>query len=194
MLRYYPPYQQPTGFAATLTHPNDSDQLVPEYLRSLDQNMSIVSGRPRAMPSEPSVAPINRRFADPIASPEMYYHPIDSLIKADYVDGNNVFPYIETVTPTVIPAQSAFASSSATSLTAQAHAVQSHSESELASPSTENDPATDSLPLCRLHYGAWKCMLCGQKLRRKQRAIVHYWSKHSTVRLSCSGRCGLIGW
>jgi hypothetical protein len=191
MLRYCLPYQQPVALAAALTPVKELDQLVPEDLKFLDQNMSIVSGRPTARPSEPTVTPMNTGFADPIASPEMYCHPFDSMIDATYVDGDIVLPCLETVTSIVIPAERAFAPS-----IAQAHVppVRGHSESELTSPNAESDPATDSLPLCKLSYGAWKCMLCGQELRRKQRGIAHYWSKHGNVRLSCSGRCGSIDW
>ncbi|CAG7848892.1 SubName: Full=Uncharacterized protein {ECO:0000313/EMBL:CCA70229.1} [Serendipita indica DSM 11827] len=38
--------------------------------------------------------------------------------------------------------------------------------------------------------GAWKCAICNKKLRRKQRALIHFMNKHGNVRLACNGMCG----
>lgn len=56
-----------------------------------------------------------------------------------------------------------------------------------------NRVAEESLPILRINHGAWKCALCGKELRRKQRAVMHYWNKHGDVRVSCRGRCGSAG-
>lgn len=56
----------------------------------------------------------------------------------------------------------------------------------------ESEPVTPSLPIVKLTFGAWKCVVCGAVLRRKHRAVVHFWNKHGGMRLSCIGRCGWI--
>ena len=58
----------------------------------------------------------------------------------------------------------------------------------------EKDLADVSLPMIKLGSGAWKCLICSAKLRRKQVAIVHYWNKHGGIRLDCQGQCGTIDW
>jgi hypothetical protein len=58
----------------------------------------------------------------------------------------------------------------------------------------EGDPITPSLPIVKLTFGAWKCIVCGAVLRRKHRAVVHFWNKHGGMRLNCIGRCGWIDW
>lgn len=195
-LQYGPAYPQPIAFEATLSPRKELDQLVLEDLRNQHWNLSTVSGPPRAMPSELSSTPPNTRLVNPVTSPDMRNRSIGSLFNAPYIEGEIMFPYLENVTSIVIPAQEASPlSSSSTSSTVTAHfpPIWDHTNREL-TPNAENDPATDSLPLRKLSHGAWKCMVCDQKLRRKQMAIVHYWSKHTTLRLSCSGRCGSIDW
>lgn len=45
-----------------------------------------------------------------------------------------------------------------------------------------------------MHFGSWKCEVCDQIFRRRQRAVFHYWNKHGNVRLSCKGACGKVQW
>lgn len=51
-----------------------------------------------------------------------------------------------------------------------------------------------TLPIVKLGLGAWQCLVCQTKLRRRQRAIAHYLSKHGGVRLFCKGQCGIENW
>lgn len=189
MVRYCPPYQRPMAFAATLTPPKELDQLVPEDPRILDCNYSIPSGRPMAMPFEPSMPPMH------ISSPGMYNQAFDTEFSTTHADGDIAFPRLETLG--VIPAPTALVSSSPSigpAVQVYVPPMWGNSEGEQTLPNAESDSASESLPLRKLEYGVWKCMICGQKLRRKQRAVVHYWSKHSDVRLTCAGRCGSVHW
>ena len=63
-------------------------------------------------------------------------------------------------------------------------------------PSMQNNHgiAEDSLPITKIAFGAWKCAVCGKELRRRQRAIAHYWNKHGDMKINCQGQCGSIGW
>jgi hypothetical protein len=45
-----------------------------------------------------------------------------------------------------------------------------------------------------VHFGSWKCEICHQVFRRKQRAAIHYWNKHANLRLKCKGACGNFQW
>jgi hypothetical protein len=48
--------------------------------------------------------------------------------------------------------------------------------------------------IVHVHFGSWKCEVCNQVFRRKQRAAIHYWNKHGNLRLSCKGACGNFHW
>ncbi|PVG03598.1 hypothetical protein CPB86DRAFT_376438 [Serendipita vermifera] len=52
------------------------------------------------------------------------------------------------------------------------------------------DPSTDQL--LNLGLGTWRCNICDQVFRRKQRAYTHFASRHGSTSLICGGMCGKI--
>ena len=166
------PYRQPMPSPPTLTLPKELVQLVPDDPLVVIQIPPIVSEPLTAMRWE-TISPTNACFANAGPLPALNHSHLKRPFNPAYEGGDVVFPCNDTAP-------------SANSI--------STSHNSPTSECFESDTAVDPLPLLKLPYGAWKCILCGQQLRRKQRAVVHYWSKHSDVRLNCSGRCGSVDW
>jgi hypothetical protein len=197
MALYSAPNERPITWAVAVPPRKESDQLVLEDPRALAQCLSFVSERPTSMPSETLMPPMCPSFGNSIMSPGMYNHIFDPQFNAAHAERSFIFPCRETATSAIILTPGAFVPSSPSiGPTSQpcGPPMWGTPESESKLTNEESDPTRDALPLHKLEHGVWKCMLCGQELRRKQRAIVHYWSKHGNVRLSCSGRCGLKNW
>jgi len=177
------PYRQPMPSSPTLTLPKEQVQLVPD---NPIQIVPIVSERLTAVSWE-TISPTSACFANPNGSLPALNHPhLKRPFNPAYQDGDVFFPCSDT-TPSIALAPPMASNPSSPSTNSI-----STSRNSPTSECFESETAIDPLPLLKLPYGAWKCMLCGQQLRRKQRAVVHYWSKHSDVRLNCSGRCGSV--
>lgn len=181
------PYRQPMPSPPTLTLPKELVQLVPDDPLVVIQIPPIVSEPLMAMRWE-TISPTNACSANAGPLPALNHSHLKRRFNPAYKDGDVVFPCNDTAPSIALapPTASTPSSPSTNSI--------STSHNSPTSECFESDTAVDPLPLLKLPYGAWKCILCGQQLRRKQRAVVHYWSKHSDVRLNCSGRCGSVDW
>ncbi|CAG8694396.1 1789_t:CDS:1, partial [Acaulospora colombiana] len=68
--------------------------------------------------------------------------------------------------------------------------------SELESPleeiNSQSNTAEDSISdqLVNLGFGSWRCSVCDQVFRRKQRALTHFAHNHGSTRMTCGGMCG----
>jgi hypothetical protein len=188
MLLECTPYRQPMPSPQTLTLPKELVQLVPDDPLIVFKMPPIASERPTAMRSWETVNPTSARFANAGSLPALNHSPLKRPLNPAYQDGDIFFPGNYTATSMALaPPVASVPSSPFTNSASIPH-------NSPTSECFESEPIIDPLPLLKLPHGAWKCILCGQQLRRKQRAVVHYWSKHSDVRLKCSGRCGLVDW
>ena len=182
------PYRQVMPSPPTLTLPKEQVQLVPDDPLIVIQIPPIVSERPTAMRSWETISPTSTCFANAGSLPALNHSSPNRPFNSAYQDGDIFFPCNDTA-PSIVfaPPAASILSSPSTNSTSTPH-------NSPTSECFESETLIEPLPLLKLPLGAWKCTLCGQQLRRKQRAVVHYWSKHSDVRLNCSGRCGSVDW
>jgi hypothetical protein len=194
----YAPYRQavptfipflPNSSPLDVTHPTASVQLVPDNLTVLNQDPEMISRLPTVSVNGLLLSPVNTCSIDPIFSPITGNDkPFDRLIDPAYrkVQGTP-FPHISAPT-----------ASYNAPLPTGAPIIAYPSSSVIIASSEEDGSETNnnnsSLPIVKLSFGAWKCVVCGSVLRRKHRAVVHFWNKHGGMRLNCIGRCGWIDW
>ncbi|PVG03599.1 hypothetical protein CPB86DRAFT_779330 [Serendipita vermifera] len=68
--------------------------------------------------------------------------------------------------------------------------------STLESPLVETNPQSNTVgdstssQLINLGFGSWRCSVCDQVFRRKQRALTHFAHNHGNTRMTCGGMCG----
>jgi hypothetical protein len=186
-VRYCPPYQIPytqsndLPFLPTLTTPKATVRLAPVNPVIMAEGQQIFWGLPTSLIAGSVVVPIHTNLAAGDPLPDMQVYPVEQYVGASFPCVYVVVINLPLTPPPVF-----------------------------SSPSVDPEQATDfhwmpnnsdifpiskeGLPIMTIGLGAWKCMVCGVELRRKQRAVVHFWNKHGNIRLRCSGRCGVIGW
>jgi hypothetical protein len=175
-----------------ITNPDSSVQLDPATFLPVNQDSLALPMQPMTIAPGLFIGPMNRSFSDAILSP---------IPEGDQLLANLVIPEYQHVNASTLMSVSPTSASlsPAASIPPYPPADLIIANNEIsdhgALGSTSNDTATaTSLPIEKLPLGAWKCMICGAKLRRKHRAVVHFWNKHGTMRLECQGRCGVPEW
>jgi hypothetical protein len=141
------------------------------------------------------LSPVNTCSTDPILSPIADDdQSSDRLIDPAFrkVEGTT-FPYIPAWTA---PSNTPLSTGAPIVAYPSSSVVIANSERDVygTSETAEDRSFVPSLPIVKLTFGAWKCVVCGCVLRRKHRAVVHFWNKHGGMRLNCIGRCGWIDW
>jgi hypothetical protein len=184
MTEYLPP--------PPITNPDSSVQLDPDILLLVNHDPLELQMQPMTMAPGLFIGPMRPSFSDTILSP---------IPEGDQLLANLVIPEYQLVNAStsmaVSPASAPLPTTPSILPFPPADLIIANNETSDygASATTSSDTATaGSLPIVKLPLGAWKCMICGAKLRRKHRAVVHFWNKHGSMRVECQGRCGVPEW